>query len=130
MELSLHEPELAICRLSGSTARPTWARGSFVSVTRTPTELSIVCPAVALPTKRSPNMRVSVGWKRLSIDGELDLALVGVLAELLAPLARAQVSVFPIATFDTDHVLVQDADAAVAALEAAGHTVRQRPQPG
>ena len=46
----------------------------------------------------------------------------------LTPLAHAGASIFPIATHDTDYVLVPDArlDDAVRALESAGHAVRAR----
>ncbi len=41
------------------------------------------------------------------------------------PLARARISIFAISTYDTDYVLVKgtDLDAAIAALEGAGHRV-------
>jgi hypothetical protein len=49
----------------------------------------------------------------------------GILASVTAPLAAARVSVFAMATYDTDYVLIPDAQRAMAlaALEAAGHTV-------
>jgi hypothetical protein len=50
-----------------------------------------------------------------------------VLASLVAPLAAADVSVFPISTFDTDYLLVQCSQLrdAVAALRNAAHTVHE-----
>ena len=94
----------------------------------------IVCPAAAVPpdpdaaadSGRASAARVSAGWRALRVDGSLDLSLVGVLAALVAPLAEAGVSVFPIATHDTDWILVPGARVADAcrALETAGHAVR------
>jgi hypothetical protein len=57
----------------------------------------------------------------------MPFTLVGVLASLTAPVARAGVGVFAFSTFDTDYLLVKAADlpAAVAALRAAGHTVEE-----
>jgi hypothetical protein len=51
--------------------------------------------------------------------------MTGVLTAIAVPLADAQVSMFAIATYDTDDVLVraERLAAAVAALRAAGHTV-------
>ena len=65
------------------------------------------------------------GWRCLRLTGPLDLDLTGVLASVLTPLAAAQVSIFAIATFDTDYVLVREAqlEQAVAALRDAGHQV-------
>lgn len=61
----------------------------------------------------------------LEVAGPLDFALTGVLAGLAVPLAEAGVSIFALATYDTDVLLVREAqlDAAIAALRAAGHDV-------
>jgi hypothetical protein len=51
--------------------------------------------------------------------------MVGVLAGLTAPLARAGISLFAVSTFDTDYLLVRDVKLheALAALRAAGHDI-------
>lgn len=61
----------------------------------------------------------------LEVAGPLDFALTGVLAGHAVPLAEAGVSIFALATYDTDVLLVREAqlDAAIAALRAAGHDV-------
>ena len=55
----------------------------------------------------------------------MPFTLVGVLAALTTPVARAGVGVFAFSTFDTDYLLVKAGGfpAAVAALCAAGHEV-------
>ena len=65
------------------------------------------------------------GWRVLEVAGPLDLGLIGVLAAITAPLAAAAVPVFPIATHDTDWILVpgERLAAAAAALRPAGHEV-------
>jgi hypothetical protein len=122
LDLVLLPGAFAVCRLPADAPLPAWGAGVFVSVTRTPDELSVVCLADAAPD----GVRCEKGWRRLRVAGELDFALVGVLASLMAPLAEAGVSVFVVSTFDTDYLLVKDADLAraVEALKAAGHTVR------
>ena len=59
------------------------------------------------------------------VEGPLDFSLTGVMSALLAPLAEAGVSVFALATFDTDYLLIRAAqlDLAVETLSAAGHLV-------
>ena len=124
LALTLVAVPLAVCRLPADAPVPSWALGPpFSSVTRTPDELSVVCAADGVPT----GVLASRPWRALRVDGPLDLALVGVLAALAGPLAEAGVSVFPIATYDTDWILVREADAerACAALERAGHVVRR-----
>ena len=57
--------------------------------------------------------------------GAARFSAVGILASVAAPLAAAGVSIFAVSTFDTDYVMVkeQSLDAAIGALEAAGHRV-------
>ena len=99
---------------------PAWARGSFVSVTATDDELSVVCAADAVP----PDLQADRGWRVLKIVGPFAFTTVGVLASLAAPLAQAGISLLAIATYDTDYLLVKSESlaAAVAALRAAGHS--------
>ena len=122
LALTVLPDRYAICRLAATDPLPAWAQvGSFVSVTRTPNELSIVCPESQPPT----GVASQGGWRCLRVDGELDLALIGVLASIVGPLAQARVSVFAVSTYDTDHVLIRDEllPAAVETLRAAGHVV-------
>lgn len=112
----------ALCRLDAGEPIPGWAwEGEFNSVTRTRDEVSIVCRAAAVP----PEVRADAGWRALRVAGVQDLALVGVLASLTVPIAEAGVSLFAVATFDTDYLLVREEHlpGAIAALEAAGHGV-------
>jgi hypothetical protein len=57
------------------------------------------------------------------VVGPLDLALTGVLAALVGPLAEARVNVIAFSTYDTDHLLVPAVrlTEAQAALHRAGH---------
>jgi uncharacterized protein len=112
----------AIARLGAAAEIPPWPRGEFVSIARTPDELSIVCRADAVPS----NIRADRGWRCLALQGPFALDQTGIAAEFTRVLAAASVPVFVIATFDTDYVLVPDRliERAVAALRAAGHTVR------
>ena len=112
----------AICRLAPDAAIPDWARGGdFCSITHTADELSIVCDEAAVPS----DVKQDRGWRCLKLQGPLDLYMTGVLAAILDPIAKADVSIFSIATYDTDHVLVREAELgrAITALEAAGYEV-------
>jgi len=112
----------AVCRLEAHMAVPKWASGpSFVSITRTPDELSILCEEANVPR----GQRAERGYAMLMIEGPLAPEMVGVLLSLIAPLAEAGVSIFALSTFDTDYVLVRASqlDRARAAIRAAGHIV-------
>ncbi len=124
MNLSLSRERLAVCQLAADTTIPDWATGTagFSSITRTSEELSIVCAENVVPA----GLKQESGWRMFKVEGPLDFGLTGVLASVAAPLAQAGISIFSIATFNTDYVLVKDARVAeaVKVLEAAGHTVR------
>jgi hypothetical protein len=111
-----------VARLPGEAAVPTWADGSgFVSITRREGELSIVCADERVPA----DIRAERGWRALEVEGPLDFQMVGVLHALTGPLARAAISVFAVATFDTDVLLVREEtlSRAVEALREAGVAV-------
>jgi hypothetical protein len=93
----------------------------LVSMTRTAEELSVVCPAeLAVPAEQSES-----GWRLLTVRGPFEFTLTGIMAALSGALAAAGVPLFALSTYDTDHLLVKDADLARAAvaLRAAGHDV-------
>jgi len=120
--LTLLNGRFAICRLDAGSDVPRWAvGGAFSSVTRTDDELSIVCEEARLPS----GLAAERGWRCLRVAGPLAFSEIGVLSSLTGALAEAQVSVFAISTYDTDYLLVREADAdpAVVALRSAGHEV-------
>src|SRR4051794_9563168 len=97
----------AVCKLPAAAALPPWATaGDFFSVTRTAGELSVVCRREAVPE----GVACERGWRCLRVAGSMPFTLVGVLAALTTPLARAGVGVFAFSTFDTDYLLVKEAD--------------------
>lgn len=122
LTLSLLEGRFAVCRLAPGDEVPAWAsRGAFTSTTRTQDELSVVCAEGVVPE----GTRCERGWRVFRVEGPLDFGLTGVLASVALPLAEAEVSIFAVATFDTDYVMVreQNVERALAALGAAGHRV-------
>jgi hypothetical protein len=120
--LDLMPGSYAICRLDPHAAVPPWAaRGRFSSITRTADELSIVCASDDVPDA-VPAQRERRG---LTVRGPLDFSLVGIVAALAGVLAASSISIFVVATYDTDYLFLRDADLdrALAALRSAGHTV-------
>ena len=122
MEVSVLPGTLAICRLHASERIPSWAlelHEGFVSITRTPDELSIVCPQDAVP----PDTRVEEDWRALVLPGPIPFEMTGVLAALTVPLAEAGIPVFAISTYDTDYVLVREKN-----VERALHVLQADPE--
>ncbi len=114
----------AICRLLPDAPAPApGAISGLYSVTRTPEEVSVVCPEAFAPA----GCRCEPGWRCLRVVGALDMALVGILARLTAPLAAAGVPVFALSTFDTDYLLVPGSrlEVGALALREAGFDVKE-----
>jgi hypothetical protein len=125
MELTVLPEPLAICRLRPMERIPSWAleeHESLSSITRTPDELSIVCPEEAVP----PDTQAEGGWRALKVPGPIPFEQTGVLASIAGPLAQAGISIFAVSTYDTDYVLVkaEDVERALAALESPPHRRR------
>jgi len=123
LSLRLVQGDYAIARLAADAAFPGWlpAHG-LCSITRSSDELSVVCLQEAVPAE----VRSDGGWRMLSLLGPFAFDMTGILLQVLAPLAAADIGIFALSTFDTDHVLVKAVhlDAAIAALRAHGHHVQ------
>jgi hypothetical protein len=122
LTLSVLRDRYAVCRFDPTEVIPDWAfSGSFSSITRTPDEVSVVCPQDLVPA----GVTVEKDWSCMAVDGPLGFTLVGVLASLLEPLAEAEISIFVVSTYDTDYLMVKEAnlEQAVHSLSRAGHLV-------
>lgn len=118
-------PQLyAVCRLDPNGYIPHWALlgDDFVSLTRTRSELSVVCLQDNVP---QDGAQVERGWHCVKVEGPFDFSVAGVHASLALPLAEANISVLAIATYETDHILVQEKDLeqALEVLMQAGHHI-------
>ena len=122
LSLTLLKPTFTVYRLSPQAAIPAAALDSpFLAIARTDEELSLVLPdTIEIKSERS-----DTGWACFKVDGPLEFSLVGTLAGIARTLARAQVSIFALSTFDTDYILVkrEQVDAACEALMSAGYQV-------
>ncbi len=118
---TLVDGHYAIVRLPADDAVPSWARGAFLSITRTSEELSVVCEEGNVP-----DVVADRGWRCLKLAGPFPLDQTGVAAAFTRVLADAGVALFVVSTYDTDYVLVRDGvlEHASTALRAAGYIVR------
>lgn len=113
----------AVCRLAVGTPVPAWARGEFFSVTSTPDEMSVMCPADVVPEE----VLAERNWRVLKLVGPFPFSSVGVLASIAGPLAQAGISLLVVSTYDTDYLLIKadTLSAALRALQGAGHAVSE-----
>lgn len=104
LAIRFFEGEFAVCQLR-DPGQIDWSR-ELLFLAKTPDEFSLVCPADAVPENAA---KVEHGWSMFRIEGQLDFALVGILARITGLLAEAEISVFAVSTFDTDYILVKTA---------------------
>jgi hypothetical protein len=123
LTLTVFPGRYAISRLDASADVPDWSgTGPFISISRTPDELSIVCLEANVPA----GITSEAGWRVLRCEGPLDSGLAGIMVSISEPLADAGIPIFPVGTHDTDYILVKEADLenAIQALTGYGHAVR------
>jgi hypothetical protein len=122
LTLKVLDVTLAICQLEPGSEVEEWSDGTGIfSVMRTDDEVTIVCSEELVPE----GVKCSKGWKCIHIVGHFEFSEIGVLSQMVLPLAGAGVPIFVMSTFNTDYILVrkQDLQKASEALRTAGHDI-------
>ena len=112
----------AVSQLESNAMFPDWAtRGEYFSIIRTPDELTIICPRQHIPL----DVSCTADWRGLKIEGPFDFNETGILTSIAKPLGLAGISILAISTYDTDYVLIQDAqsESGLSALESIGYQI-------
>ncbi|MEM8998272.1 MAG: ACT domain-containing protein, partial [Acidobacteriota bacterium] len=120
LRLSVQPGDYGCCRLPASARIPRWVhRSDFFNLTRTDDELSILCRQEHVPA----DVKCERDWALIKVLGTLDFSLIGVLASMADPLARARIGLLTVSTYDTDYLMVRrnKLQDAIVALETAGH---------
>ena len=104
LNLKIFDGSFSIHRLSPKNEIPIQIyQGQFFSITKTDEEISVVCSSsVYLDSESS-----ETDWSCIKVLGPLDFSLTGILADISAILAKAEISIFAISTFDTDYILIK-----------------------
>lgn len=112
----------AICRFDARDNIPDWIfQSNFYNISKSEDELSIICEAQLVPEATKADR----DWKLMRLEGTLDLSLTGITARFSTPLAKHNVNLCVIATYDTDYIMVKSEKLirAQAALRQAGFAV-------
>ncbi|MBP5654681.1 MAG: ACT domain-containing protein [Clostridiales bacterium] len=120
MELKVLPHALTVCKISDISDADLTSDLFFIG--KTDEELSLVCPTDAVP---ADTIAREDGWRALRIEGILDFALIGILSKITGVLADNNIGIFAVSTYNTDYILVKEADLdkAVAALTVAGYSI-------
>ncbi len=121
MELQILPFGLTICKVS--SFRDIDFNSQLFFIGKTDEELSLVCPTEAAPQNTTAR---EDGWRAFRISGVLDFSLVGILAGISKVLADNDIGLFAVSTFNTDYILVKEAQFADAlqVLAEAGCQIR------
>ena len=121
LNLNILDGSFSIHRLSPNDEIPHRIyQSQFYSIAKTDEEISVVCPSsLDLDSERS-----ETGWSCIKVLGPLDFSSTGILADISAVLAKADISIFAISTYDTDYILIKSEkiEAAKKALQRAEYT--------
>ncbi|ASM49741.1 hypothetical protein PESP_a1655 [Pseudoalteromonas espejiana DSM 9414] len=90
-------------------------------ISKTHDELSIVCPS----SFNIDCLDTEPDWQALEVVGPLGFSLTGIMANISGVLAKANISIFSISTYDTDYILVKKhtAQQAISALKSDGYNL-------
>ena len=94
----------------------------YCFIAKTDEELSVVCTANRIPKDA---ITCSRGWRAFRIEGTLDFSLIGILSKISAILAKNEIGIFAVSTYNTDYILTKsdDFERALAALKAEGYEI-------
>ena len=104
LQLNILENPFTIHRFPANHGIPSQVYESqFYSISKTDEELSIVCNS----TTQVNSEKSDTDWSCIKVEGPLDFSLTGILAKISTVLAKAEISIFAISTFDTDYILLK-----------------------
>lgn len=120
MELKKLNYNFSVCKVENYTEVD--LKSEFCFIGKTDEELSLVCLTECVPANVTHR---EDGWKGFRIQGVLDFSLIGILAKISTVLAENRIGIFVVSTFNTDYVMVKEADfeRAMMALAQEGYTV-------
>jgi hypothetical protein len=120
LKLEVLAGDFTVCKVADYSGVNLTDKYCFIG--KTGEENSLVCETSRVPSNTAER---EDGWRALRAAGTLDFSLIGILAELSAVLARKQIGIFVVSTYNTDYIFVKKDrfEEAVKALEAAGYPV-------
>lgn len=106
-KIILLKENFAICKLPNKkTISKLSNLSSFFSYTVTNEETSLVCLESDAPKEAD----VESGWRALKVAGPLDFSLTGIVSNISKTLADSKIPIFVISTYETDYILIKEAD--------------------
>ncbi|WP_026657167.1 ACT domain-containing protein [Butyrivibrio sp. AC2005] len=122
MELKKIDKDFTVCKVQ-DLSKVKLDR-EYVFISKTDEEISVVCETDDVPENTTDR---SDGFKALRIEGKLDFSLIGILSKISTALAKNNIGLFAISTYNTDYILVkkEEFDKAVAVLDEKGYRISE-----
>lgn len=120
MELKKLPYDLTVCKVA--SLADVDLDTEFFFLGKTDEELSLVCRTEDTP---AATVERDDGWKGFRIEGVLEFSMIGILSKLSGILAENEIGLFAVSTYNTDYILVKEANFAKAleVLAAEGYTI-------
>ena len=120
MELKKLPCDLTVCKVA--SLADVDQDSEFFFLGKTDEELSLVCRTEDVPAATTER---DDGWRGFRVEGVLEFSMVGILSKLSGILAENEIGLFAVSTYNTDYILVKEANFAKAleVLAAEGYTI-------
>ncbi len=117
MELERIDGRFSVCRIQ--TLNDADLGDDLYFIGKTDEEISLVCRTRSVPKE---TLAREDGWRALRVCGILDFSLTGILSRISSALSDAGIGLFAVSTYNTDYILIKEADfeKAVSVLDSAG----------
>lgn len=120
MKIKIIKHDFSVCKVSDFSEVD--LDKEFFFVAKTDDENSVVCPTESVPQNTTER---DDGWRAFRIIGKLDFSLIGILAKIADILAKNNIGLFAVSTYNTDYILTKEKhfDDAIRLLEENGYRV-------
>ena len=105
MKIKIINQDFSVCKLKDLSMVD--YTDEFCFWGKTDEEISLVCSTNSVPDNE---IECENGWKAFRIQGILDFSLIGILSRISTLLAENKIGIFAISTYNTDYILVKEAD--------------------
>lgn len=102
MEIKKINHDFSVCKVTDYSLLNLESEYSFIG--KTDEEKSLVCITDDVP---SNTIEKDDGWKAFRIQGILNFSLIGILSKISDILAKNEIGIFAISTFNTDYILIK-----------------------
>ena len=102
MEIKIIPHDFSICKVADYSQIDIEKPYCFTGATDE--EKSLVCLTDNVPPNATDRDN---GWRAFRIQGVLDFALIGILAEISTLLAENKIGIFAVSTYNTDYILTK-----------------------